>query len=411
MVFSGMVLIVYLPDSLNAQARGGGAKTATNPVNPAAPPEIPDRVHPTDGWGAPPLVPGAGEGVHAGQELPAEKKAKRKHKLPALRRDPKEPIPSLTPIVLSAKPWYDPWTFSLSALYQFSNQRSRVGSLSWDVNSVGIDFAAALNAASYTWLDISYFYSHLSGSSPTGSSDVTNQHVGAVRILQPLEPAWCPNWKPADQSASPVNQQWAILVTAAYGGSLGSLATPNLAFQHDTTHTLLGNALLDYQLAWFPSRQDSWDSCRSDNCPNDICSPVTYRYPNLVLELSSGAQFETFRFDSSRPSSDTTTSGRQFDYLNTVSISYSFPCRFGFLIAGSWDAPFESQPVRGAKPFRANTVTFIGGLVYNLYPYTKPKDASPLDLRRFTLSLLYSYTAFDPLTETNALQFQISYSF
>jgi hypothetical protein len=315
-----------------------------------------------------------------------------------------------TPAPISGDiPWWKRWSFSLSGLYQFSNQRSRVGDLSWQSNTAGIDFTAAYDYWPYTTLDFIYLYSNLNGSSPSGSNDVTNQHVGAVRIIQPLNPIWCDNWKPADQSFHQVNQQLATLFRAAYGGSIGSLASPNFASEHDTNNAFVGDALLDYQFAWFPCRfEDNGKRDPTRPLPQDKTC-LSYSYPSLVFELSSGLEFSTQQFDSSSFSSGISTSGRQLNYLNFASLTYSFRCRWGILVGVQWNAPLDSRPVHGSKPDYANTATFTSGLVYNLYPYTRP--GIHLDGRRFSLALLYSYTAFDPLSETNTLQVQVSYSF
>lgn len=388
---------MVVPHSLYAQAMGMGSKEPANATNPTTlPPVIQPRQPPHDGWSG--AAGGGGNGRFARPRPSASPTPEDGKQI--LRAEASEK---------PSKPWWQYWHFTLSALYQFSNQRSRVNDLSWNSNSAGIDLTAALESRPYTSLDFSYFYSHFTGSSAGGANDVTNQHVGAIRILQPLNPIWCDSWRPADQSASRVNQQWATLFRVAYGGSLGSLAVPNFAFQHDTAHTFVGDALLDYQIAWFPDRLDSWNSSVSENRPRDF-GKLAYRYPNLFCELSSGMQFSTLQFDASTSRSNTTTSGTQLDYLNTITLSYSFRCRWGVLVAIGWDAPVDSQPVRGARPYHANTATFSGGLVYNFFPYNYFPESSNL-LDRVSMNLLYSYTAFDPLSETNTLQFQISYSF
>ncbi len=314
---------------------------------------------------------------------------------------------TLVPSSLGHTPWWKLWSFSLSGLYQFSNQRSRVGNLSWNINSAGIDFTAAYDYCPYTTLDFLYLYSHFNGSMPGGANDATNQHLGSVRILQPLNPIWFDDWRPADQSAHKVNQQLAALLRATYGGSIGSLEGPNSAFRHDNNNSFVGDALLDYQFAWFPCRVEGKPEAIQYR-PQDKTCP-TYSYPSLLLELGSGMEFSTQQFDSTSTSSAISTSGRQVNYLNFASLTYSFPCRWGLLVGVQWNAPLDSRPVHGGKADYANTATFTSGLVYNLYPYTNP--GIQLDGRRFSLALLYSYTAFDPLSETNTLQLQISYSF
>lgn len=403
-LYLSVVVTVLQPNRVYAQASMG----PQNPKNPNGLAPVPNFVHNPDGWSvsatqAPSLTLSATPSTT--EEKKRKPKAARTPSCEDIQLKPVVPEPTPSPF----KQWLRDWSFSVSTIYQFSDQRSRVGGLSWDSNFIGIDLAAAFNAKPYTSFDLSYFYSHATGSSPSGADDITNQHIGIVRILQPLDNIWCSDWKPADQSDRPWNQQWALLVRAAYGGSLGSLATPNLAFEHDTTYTFIGDTLLDYQLAWFPSRYIPPGLSPDDLRRLRDCD--TYSYPNLVFEFSTGTQFNTARFDSSSSGSSTTTSGRQFDYLNSAILTGSLPCRLGFLVAVTWDAPFDSEPLHGARPYRANTATFTGGLVYNLYPSTDPRAFCHFDLKRFSFSLLYSYTAFDPFTETNTIQFQASYSF
>ncbi len=397
---ASLLLLALLSNKLDAQGMRMASKNEPNPTG--LPPTGTGITPPNhDGWG---LAPGGAEEPAIKAARFINKPVKRKRRCPICPPEtpPCEPIP-----ILSQNNWWNRWSFSLSALYQFSNQRSRVGDLSWNSNAAGIDFTAAFDEWPYPSFDFLYFYSHFDGSSPAGANDVTNQHIGAVRILQPLNPIWSSNWRPADQSTHQVNQQLATLFRAAYGGSIGSLVAPNFAFEHDTDHAFVGDALLDYQFAWFPCRMDTPDA-KCKYLPKDKACP-TYSYPSLVLELTSGPEFSTQRLDSSTSGSAITTSGTQIDYLNSATLLCSLPCRLGFLIGVQWNAPLDSQPTRGRKPDHANTAIFTGGLVYNLFPYTKP--GIRLDPRRFTLNLLYSYTAFDPLSETNALQLQISYSF
>ena len=298
------------------------------------------------------------------------------------------------------KGWWSKWSFSLSALYDFSSQRSRVGDIPLESNSVGIDCTLTAVSRPYTIFDFAYLYSHGAGSSAGEPSQVINQHLGEVRILQPLDFFWC-HWTPADQSEERFNKQLGIIMDSAYGGALGSLAAPNLLSQHDTQHLFIQDSLLDGQIAIFPCRKDKEHS--------------GYSYPNWIGELSSGVRFSQFWVDSSGAGSAMASSGRQLNYVNIASLTHSFTCGWGFLVAIEWDAPLDSQPVRNAKPYYANTATFTGGLVYNLYPDTRSDKSKCLrdlwDPKWWSLSLLYSYTAFDPLTETNTLQIQVFYSF
>ena len=251
-----------------------------------------------------------------------------------------------------AKRWWENLDWSLSTLYQFSSQRSRIGGGTFDSNSAIIDLSVRYNERPYTSADVSFSYSHVSGSVPTGPNVTADQYAGFLRVLQPLNPAWCPNWKPADlETENKLNHQLAILAGVGYGGSPGSLTLPNSPIVYNTSHTVFGDALLDYQFAWFPCRSaDVHDARRL--------------YPSLLFELSSGVQCAAVCANSSSAGVTTTSSARQVDYLNIASLTYSFPCRFGVQVAIVWDSPLDSQPLRGAKPDRANTATFSGGLVY-----------------------------------------------
>jgi hypothetical protein len=384
---SALALGIYLSGGLYAQATGTGSKSPPKATNPRPPPILPNfKLGGHDGQAPPPAVGG-------------------------MKRNEFVKPP--------AKRWWENLDWTLSTLYQFSSQRSRIGDGTFDSNSAIIDLSVRYNARPYTSADVSYSYSHVSGSVPTGPNVTTDQYAGFLRVLQPLNPAWCPNWKPADlETEKKLNHQLAILAGVGYGGSPGSLTLPNSPVVYNTSHTVFGDALLDYQFAWFP--------CRPAEAPDP-----RRLYPSLLFELSSGVQGATVCANSSSAGVTTTSSARQVDYLNIASLTYSFPCRFGFQVAIAWDSPLDSQPLRGAKPDRANTATFSGGLVYNTYPSKpgKPKsgeksiDASCnrdktvtwwdclRDSNRWSGSVLYSYTAFDPLTETNTLQVQISYSF
>ena len=397
---TSLALIVLLPCKLDAQGMGKAPKNNTNPPNPPTSSPVTNILRNPDGWAISPAQPGRKSAQAKKSPSPSPSPP-----CPEAKNVPRPEPSTKGPFIQ----WLETWTLDLSTLYQFSDQRSRVGELSWDINSFGIGLAASFNAVPYTSLDLSYVYSHWNGWSPTGVHDIANQHLGSVRILQPLDNIWFPKWKPADQSDIPENHQFAILLGTAYGGSLGRLATPSFTLQHETAYSLVGDTLLDYQFAWFPQRNVPENLPPEDRLPYRDCN--TYNYPNLIFEFSTGTQYSTVRLDSTTPGASTTTSERQFDYLNSAILTGSLPCRWGLLVAVTWDAPFDSQPLRGGKSDRANTVTFTGGLVYNLFPSTDPGVVHHPSLKRLSLSLLYSYTAFDPLTETNTVQVQASYSF
>jgi hypothetical protein len=348
-LYSSVAILVVLPTPLHGQAKGTVSK---NPVNPIGLPPIvyvPNYPRP---W-RPLIVEGKG--------------------------------PVNKPL------WWDQWSFDLSAAYQFLNQRSRVGDVSLDAEFAIIDFAALLNKPPFTSLDISYTYSYASGSSPAGSQTV-NQHVGSLRLIQPILGI------PASLNVDQKTDELAIIVAANYGNSLASTGTPLLPSVHSSAHTFLGNALLDYQHGCFPNHHTS--PGRKPPAPED-------NYPSLLFELSSGIQFNTIRFHSSDPSA-TTSSSRQLTYQNIGSLTVSLPCRLGFLVGAEWDAPLFSDPLRNSQPYYANIAVFTAGLVYNYYPRRSTNEKWN---DRLSLRLLYSYTAFDPLTETNALSVQVSWSF
>lgn len=413
------VLIAVIPNKLDAQSMGMASKNVPNPPSASTSGPVTNILRDPDGWaitaGPPTAVPHVAK-KRAKKEKAVKEKAVEEEpcQCPPPTAPPRQPQTENKSAFLT---WLGEWTFDLSTLYQFSNERSRVGQFSWDINSVGISFTTSFNLRPYTSLGASYVYSHWNGWSPTGQNDVANQHIGSVRILQPLNNIWSCEWKPADQSDIPINHQLAILVGTAYGGSLGRLTTPNFALQHETIYSLIGDAFLDYQFAWFPRRCVP-ESLRQEHLsePQQVKlfqyrDSSTYNYPNLVFEFTSGPQFGTARIDSSGSGSPTTTSGRQFDYVNSAILTGSLPCRWGFLVGVTLNSPFDSQPVRGGRPDRANTATFTGGVVFNLFPSTDPGLFHHPSWQRFSLSLLYSYTAFDPLTETNAIQVQASYAF
>ena len=376
-VSSIMALLVFLPASLWAQAMGTGSNNSTNRTSPTQLPGVPDLKLPGhDGYVITPSP--------LGEAAPSET-------IESLGQPAKKSVAEEC-----ASPWWQYWEFSLTTLYEFSSERSKVGGVSLDRNSGTIDLSGRRNVCPYTSIDISYTYSHATGSSTSGANEIVNQHVGFIRTLQPLNEMWNHDWEPADLHNDRSNHQLSIILGAAYGGSPSSLSVPNAAFVHTTGHSLFGEALLDYQFAWFPDRPD-----RS-----------AHDYPSLLAEIGAGAQFETDRVDVSSASTRT-SSARQFDYVGIGSLTYSFSCRFGFQVGIEWDAPLVSDSLSGGRPDHASTVTFTGGLVYNIYPRTLLEDKARhlSDLSRWSVSLLYSYTAFDPLTETNRLLLQISCAF
>src|SRR5260221_11752519 len=165
-LFSSVVFILLLPQGLHAQTKGKTPKGPVSPTN-TVPVRIVNYPQPNR------------YGIRAGN------------------------------IVTSfLQDLLNEWPSILSASYQFSNQRSRVGGTSLDSQSAIADFAELENAAYFTSVDIAYAYSYASGSSPTGMSETIDQHVGSLRLLQPLEPIYDkltnadPNhsWKPATQT-------------------------------------------------------------------------------------------------------------------------------------------------------------------------------------------------------------------
>jgi len=307
------------------------------------------------------------------------------------------PSPSPSPCPPEIQPsgplkWTD-WTVTLSASYQFLNDRSRTGGLSLNSDSAITDVAAVLNRWPWTYLDFSYMYSYLSGTSPSRMSQTGSQDVGSFTLLQP----WYPfgQKKPAPLTTDICNDQFAIILSADYGDSWTSTTIPQSASIQGHARAFLGNALLDWQHAWFPSRV---------NCAT---------YPGWLFELTSGVQFDTIRLRSSNSFSAETSFGEQATYRNIGCVTYLFPCKLGILVAAEWDAPLHSEPLRGSEPFYANTAVFTGGLVYNIFAYRTPQNPQSLTdvLSPWSASLLYSYTAFNPFSETNQLQVQISYSF
>jgi hypothetical protein len=137
-------------------------------------------------------------------------------------------------------------------------------------------------------------------------------------------------------------------------------------------------------------------------------------YPNLIFEASTGIQVATTHLGTSGEVPSETSTGRQLTYQTIASVTYSFPCAFGLLAAVEWDAPLNSVAFRGSSSFYANTAVFTGGLVYNIFAGRLKSSSSANghpDASSWSASLLYSYTAFDPLYQTNQVQVQFSYTF
>ncbi len=304
------------------------------------------------------------------------------------------PTPAPSPALISP-PEIPVWTFLLSESYQFLNDRSRIGGLSLNSDSTLTDLLAVLNRWPWTWLGVAYMYSYLSGSSPGGTNQTGNQNVGVLSLLQPYYPFG--EKKPAPFTTDSVNHQFGIILSGAYANSLTSTTIPQASSIRSAARTFFGYALLDYQCAWFPGRKSS------------------ALYPGWLFELSSGVQFDAIRLRSSDGTSSVTSSGQQLTYRNIASATYSFSNRFGLFASAEWDAPLHSDPLHGSQPFYANTAVFTGGIVYNIYAFKTPEQTPGRtwkdNLSQWSASLLYSYTAFDPVSETNLLQVQITYAF
>jgi hypothetical protein len=291
------------------------------------------------------------------------------------------------------------WTFTLSASYDFLNDRSRIGGLSLDSDSAIIDLTGNYKKSPWTWFDLSYMYSHAHGTAPGDTDQTGNQNSVGLRVLQPIP--FGQNWVPAYVTCEPTNNQIAVIFSSNYGRSFSSTNIPQVSTIQSSTRTYLADALFDYQFTWFPNRKSS-STCDKKTLDEN-------KYPSLLVELSSGLQFSTTRLRTADNVSSATSSAQQLSYQNICCATYSFPCRFGFLFATEWDSPLYSQAFAGSQPFYANTATFTGGIVYNIYSYQT--DNSSKFLSHLSGSLLYSYTAFNPLVETNQVQVQLSYSF
>jgi hypothetical protein len=296
-----------------------------------------------------------------------------------------------------------PVSFDFSTTYQFLDERSRVGGVSSQTNSVTGDLNISLERFPYTSVDLSYSYFSVNGSSPAGTSENADQHLGSLYVLQPIEPflPCCKGWEPASLSRDALNDQVAVIVGANYGAFWSSLDAPRSFSIHSSGREFVGNALLDYQRACFPNRR-SWP-------PRIVpASKLSDDYATLFFELTSGVQCEALGVNSSgSPSS----ASRQITYQNIAVLNYSFWQRFGVLVAVEWDAPIDSSPLRHSKSFYANTGIFTGGLTYNYYPGHSVRNGGWSLKDHLSVSLVYSYLAFDPFTEGNQLQLRFSYSF
>lgn len=336
---------------------------------------------------------------------------------------PSNPIGS-GPVINIAKPIQyggsptsiDRWSWDLSASYFFLNDRSRVGGISSDTNSGIIDFTASLNVWSYTSFDLAYMYAGTGGSAPNGTSQNADEHSIGLRILQPLDELWSDgNWKPVtvDPTTPKIHFQSAIIVSGDYGWAFSSLKAPRTTSIDGSADPFLGNILFDFQFAYLWKRG-----------PNR----TGYDYPNLLVEGSTGFQFATTRFGPAARVSAVTSVSEQVVYRHVWSITYSpfsmdmpyLLARLGLIGSVELDNPLSVEPNHDSRPFYATTAVFTGGLVYNFYPirhttYSEKLCQSITDIftdpDAWSISLLYSYKAFDPLTEANQLQVQISFAF
>jgi hypothetical protein len=371
--YLGIAATLLMPARLSAQAK---LKVTQNPINPVNPLGLPTG--PITNYTRPVRnVISPREGRYLVGEVGG--------------KNPAMPTPTPCP---SPSPLHD-WTFTLSESYQYLNDRSRTGGISSTSDSAITDVTAVLNKPPWTCLDFSYLYSHASGSAPAGVNQIGNQNVGSFSLLQPFYPFR--QRKPAPLTTDSVNDQFAIIVTADYGESFTTTTIPLSPSIRSSTKAFVGNALFDWQRAWFPGRK---------------CYAT---YPGWLFEISSGIQFDDIRLRSATNGSSFTSFGQQLTYRNVGSATYSFSCGFGLLAAAEWDAPLHNNPLSGSQAFYANTAVFTGGLVYNIYANRIPQGQFNRklsdQLSHWSASLLYSYTAFNPLVETNQLQVQLSYSF
>jgi hypothetical protein len=331
---------------------------------------------------------------------------------------PSNPI-SLGPVTNIARPiqhgGHDKpvdWVFDIATSYLFWNDRSRVGSISSDSNSALIDFTAEDLNLPYTSFGLGYGYAETSGSSPTGTSQSANEHSVRVSVLQPLDELWSTSWKPLSRElrkttenpddVSEFHCQSSIIMSGNYGWAYSSLDAPRTTSLHGSANPFVGNALFDFQLAYFPERDKS------------------IYYPNLFVEGMTGVQFATLRFGPAVRTSALTSVNEQVVYRDIVSVAcspfeyqlnrgYPFWNLLGFFASVELDNPLSVEPGHGSGPFYATTATFTGGLVFNYFS-TKHIEGIPAPLA-WSVSLLYSYLAFNPLTESNQLQVQFSYAF
>jgi hypothetical protein len=316
------------------------------------------------------------------------------------------------------------WWFGISPTYLFLSDRSRVGGISANTNAALLDFTAAENKEPFASFDVTYSHAVTKGSSPNGTSQYANEDSLALSILQPLDRLWDPDWTPVNlnfgDSRDPKNPkkpsaptkthcQTAIILTGEYGKEFSSLGAPQTVSKHGYADPFVGNALLDFQFAYF-----------KDGDKRLI-------YPNFLLEFTTGLQFSTLRFGDSAETSAVTSISEEAVYRDILSVTYSpfswnsnpfgsFPSRspwklLGFTASFELDNPLAVEPARGSRSFYATTAIFSGGLVYNFYPKQHSSGDIFKDIDAWSLSLLYSYKAFDPLTEANQLQVQISFAF
>jgi hypothetical protein len=361
-----LAISALLPSRVYAQAKGTKTSNPVVPVGVGPVTNVPRPVH----WSPPPITP----------------------KTRLLRDKTIE-----EPTCLESR---QDWAFSLSPTYQFLDERSRVGGISSDTNSVTVDFNITHERSPYTSFDLSYSYFNLSGSSPTGLTETAHQNLGSVYILQPLEPFFpCGrDWQPAYLSCEVLNNQVAVIAGANYGVFRGSLNGPQSFSVHNSGREFLGNAFLDYQFAYFSDRR-SWKA-NPPEVPDD--------YATFFFDFSSGVRVDALGVDSS---GSPASASRQVTYQNIAVLNYSCCHRFGVLVAVEWDAPIDSSPLRQSRAYYANTAIFTAGLTYNYYPGRSTGSQPWLVQDHLSVSLLYSYLAFDPFTEGNQLQLRFSYAF
>lgn len=364
-----LAISALLPSRVYAQAKGTKTSNPVVPMGLGPAVNVPRPVR----WGIPP------SGTRA-----TEQRTKEKEVIQSLEIEPTRE-----------------WSFSLSPTYQFLDERSRVRGISSDTNSVTVDFNITHESFPYTSFDLSYSYFNLSGSSPTGLTETAHQNLGSVYVLQPLEPFFpCGrNWRPAYLSNEMLNNQVAVILGANYGVFRGSLNGPQSFSIHNSGREFLGNAFLDYQRAYFPDRRSWKTNPPSTEVPDD--------YATFFFDFSSGVRVDALGVDSS---GSPASASRQVTYQNIATLNYSCCHRFGVLVAVEWDAPIDSSPLRQSRAYYANTAIFTAGLTYNYYPGRRSSPTWVVQ-DHLSVSLLYSYLAFDPFTEGNQLQLRFSYAF